>query len=91
MTPEEQAALDAKQATDSTTAPEASAKQAPTSDDKIEKTVVDILDLWSSLPQEASIQLLAMLNAQFWSEQKAAKEAPSTKDQIASDMANKVF
>ncbi len=82
MTPEEQAALDAQAAT--APAPEVN---------PVEEIVVGILDLWAQLPQEASIELLAMLNAQFNAEATAAEEAaaPAAADERAAMMADKVF
>ena len=85
MTPEEMAAQ------------EAMAMEAPMPEqeaaDPVENAIVGILDLWSTLPQEASIELLAMLNAQFNSEMQAAQQeqAPQAAEQRAAMMADEVF
>lgn len=86
MTPEEIAAQEAMAA-------EQAAMPAEEPMGDIEQTVISILDLWSTLPQDASIELLAMLNAQFNAETQEAQaaQAPQQADQRAAMMAEEVF
>ncbi|MCS7317973.1 MAG: hypothetical protein NZZ41_06690 [Candidatus Dojkabacteria bacterium] len=43
-------------------------KNTQTNQPNVEEIVVQILELWSMLPQDASIELLGMLNKQFLDE-----------------------